>query len=182
MMGIRSGIKKLLIKIYANPSDPASFRSAGDLYRAARAKNKSVTRKEVEEFLSGQKSYTLHRRVVRKFPREKIVSYGYLDLIQADLAEMGAKTDRRIPKANKGVKYLLVILEVLSKKMYAVPLNNKWSSTVAEAARPVIEDMKYVPYRCQTDKGEHRNFFFYFEEYIFYFQDPNFWVNLGRIS
>jgi hypothetical protein len=121
--------------------------------------------------------------VLRKFPREKIVSYGYLDLIQADLAEMGAKTDRRIPKANEGVKYLLVILEVLSKKMHVVPLKNKWSSTVAEAAKPVIEDMKYVPYRCQTDKGD-RNYFLFFQnsEEDYFFQDPNFWGNLGRIS
>jgi hypothetical protein len=69
------------------------------------------------------------------------------------------------------VKYLLVILEVLSKKMHVVPLKNKWSSTVAEAAKPVIEDMKYVPYRCQTDKGD-RNYFIFpeFGGRLFFFR------------
>ncbi len=77
------GISKELDKIYKDISGPGSYRSVRDLYLTAKLSGvKGVTYKKVTDYLKSQKGYTIHHRVRKKFPREKTVSYGFLDLIQ----------------------------------------------------------------------------------------------------
>ena len=80
----------ILKKIYYDVSHPAGFGSAIDLLKAARLKNKSIHLSHILRWLEAQDTYTLHKRIVRKFPRRKFISKGLNEIWQADLIDMSA--------------------------------------------------------------------------------------------
>ena len=65
---------RLLKNIFTDVSSPGGFSSPENLYNEAKKLDKNITRKQVQEFLQNQRSYTLHRQIKRKFPRQKYVA------------------------------------------------------------------------------------------------------------
>lgn len=132
--------------IYYDPSHPASFSSVDRLYRAARSQDNSITRSLVEKFLSAQLPYTLHRKVVRKFPRNKTVANHHGDLAQADLIDV-----KKYARSNNDIHYILTLIDVFSKYAVAVPVKRKNAASVTEAFVTIFRD--YRPSKLQTDEG-----------------------------
>ena len=66
---------------------------------------------------------------------------------QADLVDLG-----RLSKFNKGVKFLLTCIDVLSKYAWVVPLQNKTGQSLVTAFLKIFETGRR-PLALQTDKG-----------------------------
>ena len=64
----------------------------------------------VREWLQTQDAYTLHKPTRRSFHRRQVVVYGIDDQWQADLVDLG-----KLASYNKGFKYLLTCIDVLSR-------------------------------------------------------------------
>ena len=62
----------------------------------------------------------LHKPVVRKFQRRKVMVRGVNATWAADLVEM-----QKFAKANKGYRYILTVIDVLSRYAWARPLKDK---------------------------------------------------------
>ena len=88
----------------------------------------------------------LHRPIRRRFPKRKVISYGIDNIWAADLVEMG-----KFSKWNKGIKYLLMVIDVFSKFGWIHPLKDKRGQTVADAFRSIFPKRK--PKKLWTDKG-----------------------------
>ncbi|KAL3117290.1 hypothetical protein niasHT_006378 [Heterodera trifolii] len=59
---------------------------------------------------------------------------------------------------NKGYRYLLVAVDVLSKRLFVVPLRSKRADEMLLAFNQLVEQMPMTPHRVFTDKGtEFRN-------------------------
>lgn len=69
-------------ELYFSINNPASFRGAGALYAAAKARGLAVTFEQVKKWLSRFDTYTFHKPVRYKYPRLRTVSYSYMDLVQ----------------------------------------------------------------------------------------------------
>ncbi|KAJ8915328.1 hypothetical protein NQ315_008212 [Exocentrus adspersus] len=80
----------------------------------------------------------LHKPARRNFKRRHVIVKGLNDLIQIDLVEM-------IPYArvNKGYRYVLIVINVFSKFVWAEPVKRKTG-----------KDMKAIPRNCQSDMGK----------------------------
>jgi hypothetical protein len=89
---------------YYNLSAPASY---GGL---SKFKPKGYTKKEVREWLQSQDTYTLHKPARRRFTRRPVVVYGIDLQWQADLVDLA-----KLSSYNKGFKYLLTCIDVLSR-------------------------------------------------------------------
>ncbi|KAK9888953.1 hypothetical protein WA026_004237 [Henosepilachna vigintioctopunctata] len=91
----------------------------------------------------------LHKPVRINFPRRRVIVKGLLDLFQADLVEM-------IPYArfNKGFKYILIVIDVFSKYVWAIPLKNKTATHVRDAMRGILKQLSHPPKNLQTDFGK----------------------------
>ncbi len=89
----------------------------------------------------------LHAPARRKFPRRHVRLKGLNDLYQADLVEM-------IPHArlNRGMRYILTVINCFSKFAYAVPLKSKTGQAVAAALKPIFIKNKIK--HLQTDRGK----------------------------
>ena len=121
---------KILEKIYSDVSQPGSLSGLENFLRVLREK---ISRKEVAKWLETQEAYTLHKRLLKKFPRNKVITQGIDDLWQIDLADM-----QNIAKFNNNYRYLVTCIDVFSKFSWVKPIKNKQADTVLLAFKNII--------------------------------------------
>lgn len=90
----------------------------------------------------------LHRKVVRKFPRRSVMVRGINDVWCVDLVDM-----RQFSKSNKGYKWLLTCIDVLSRYAWAIPLKDKKGPTVLDAMSKIITESGRHPEKIWSDAG-----------------------------
>ena len=87
-MALKKSQKELLHYLYYNAKSASQFSGVDRLLRSACKIDNSITRNHVVEFLSGQSTYTLHKRAIRRYPRLRTVPSGLHTDWQADLAQL----------------------------------------------------------------------------------------------
>ena len=77
---------------------------------------------------SQQLAEELHKPITRNFRIRTVISYGIDKIWAADLVEM-----QKYSKWNKGIKYLLMVIDVFSKYGWIIPLKDKKTESVSTA-------------------------------------------------
>lgn len=152
LKGRKSTIVKRLDKVFKTAKSPASFSGPEAVYQAVNAGNAKphIPRKRVETYLRREESYSVHKQPKRKFKRRKVVVYGMNSQWQADLVDMS-----KFHKENEGHKFILTVMDVLSRKAYARALKSKEGKNVTAAFESILEETKgQRPFKLQTDKGK----------------------------
>jgi transposase InsO family protein len=138
-----------LAEVYYNARDPASYGGVERLYDRARELNIPADRGRVHKFLTQQVAYQLHRPARHTFVRNQTVVANIDDQWQADLADM-----HTISRDNKGYRYILTCIDILSRYAWAVPVRSKTSNDMLDAMRTLFDvAAPRKPKRLQTDKG-----------------------------
>lgn len=119
-----------------------------NLFQEARKHDKNLTMKQVKTWLSGQDAYTLHKPARINFPRNKTVVSGLDHQWQADLIDVS-----KFSKENHGKKYILAVIDVLSKYAWASPLSDKSGREVTSAFQNIFQTGR-APRKIQTDAGK----------------------------
>lgn len=127
--------------VYYEAGKPGSYGGVRPLARYG-----GMPVKAVRGWLETQDPYTLHKPVVKKFPRRKTFAKGIDDLFQADLADM-----RNLASYNGGHSYILTCIDVFSRYAFAVPVKDKRGATVATAFEKIFAER--APNMLQTDRG-----------------------------
>lgn len=140
--------KTKLRRIYYNPEDAGSFGSAQSLYTSAKPFIKSLTLKQVVHFLEEQNTYTLHRKIRLRFPTRKTVVPKIDSQWQADLVSV-----ENLSKDNAKHRFILTVIDVLSRYAFAVPLKSKHGTEIVKAFQKIFRHSKRKPKCIQTDKG-----------------------------
>lgn len=92
----------------------------------------------------------LHRQARRNFTRRRTIMRGIDDTLQADLVEM-------IPYAkekNNGMKYILTVINVFSKKAYARPVKDKSGPKVTAAMESILKSLGHPIRNLHVDEGK----------------------------
>ena len=142
-------IDSVLHDVYYNSNSPACFSGVRNVLNEAKKRIPGIKLDDVKRFLQTQDTYTLHKPIRRKFARNKTRAAGIDSDWQADLCDM-----YKIRKFNKGISYLLTVIDVLSKTAWAVPVANKKPETVAQAFKKIVLESGRRPWRLLTDKGQ----------------------------
>lgn len=137
---------QVLTTLYFNPDSPCAFSGAAALQHEAR--KFGISGKDVSKFLEKQATYTLHKSVRRRFPRNRTVAVGIDTDWQADLSDM-----QRLSRFNEGFNYLLVCVDVLSKYAWVLPMKTKTASETAKTFEHILKGGR-KPWRLYTDKGK----------------------------
>ena len=141
---VKSSKQELKLKQkYYTPKQPGSYSGQKALQRSSKLK-KSI----VKEWLSHQDAYTLHKPVRYKFPRRKTIVGGIDHQWQADLIDV-----QSLNKENDGYKYLLTVIDILSRYAFVVPIKNKTGPVVKAAFESILSKSKRKPMKLQVDKG-----------------------------
>lgn len=147
----RKSVKELnnqtLHKLYYDPKQPGSYGGVEQLFRAAKQVLPAIKREQVEEWLSEQDTYTLHKPVRYTFPRKQVIVGGIDHQWQADLADVS-----QLKRDNDGFCFLLTVIDVFSKYAWVVPLKRKTQQAVTEAFISIFKEGR-KPQTLQTDQG-----------------------------
>ena len=106
---------------------------------------------KLSEFLRLNDVHSKHRRIVRKtFPRRKIISRFPFEIWQADLIEY---TQKQYKFKNRRYVYILVVIDLFTKRIWAVPMKHKNGPTTAAAFESIFDSVNEFPTHLITDKG-----------------------------
>ncbi len=127
---------KILDKLYFTIGLPTAFSDPNRLFQAAkRHKQFSGTLNTVRKYLQSLDSYTLYRKVIRKFSRRKIIAKKIHEVIQIDLLDVSS-----LSKLNNNIKYLLGGIDVLSRFVYVYPVKTKKAEEVVTKIKKLLKD------------------------------------------
>ncbi|KAL9987907.1 hypothetical protein ACROYT_G002288 [Oculina patagonica] len=135
-------------KILLDYHDPIQPGSLGGITRFAKTHKISVdTAKKVLERDLG---YTLHKPRRRRFATLPVLVFNVDQQWVADLVET-----QPLSKYNKGHRYLLNVIDVLSKYAWVEPLKDKTGKTVSDAFAKILKRADgRKPQNLQTDDGK----------------------------
>ena len=136
----------LMENIYFDPKHPSSFGGVNRLWRAGAAAQPH-SRKEVLQWLAGQRVYTLHRPARKKFTTRVTRTSHSNSQWQADLNDM-------ITYRDGAYRYILTVIDVFSRYAWAQPLKTKTGEDVVKAFRIIFKEGASVPHYLQTDQGK----------------------------
>ncbi|KAL3110283.1 hypothetical protein niasHT_012701 [Heterodera trifolii] len=135
-------------KIYTDPANSGGYAGATALYTAVKEKHPKLKRAEFEDFLQRNTTYTLFKPKREKFRRLRTVPAGFMTDVQADLADFQA-----LSRKNSGYRYLLLAVDVLSRRMFGSPVKSKRPVDMKRAFEELFEQMPRMPDTLYTDRG-----------------------------
>ena len=127
--------------------DPRAPGSLGGVQRFARAHQ--IPLKQAQRVLERDLAYMLHKPRRRRFPTVPVIVGGLDDQWVADLVEV-----QPLAKYNRGIRYLLTVLDVLSKYAWVQPLKAKTGVALVHAFEKILKQGRRQPNRLQTDRGK----------------------------
>ena len=114
---------------YRDPQQPGSL---GGVARFAKAQGIAVQR--AKRVLAHELGYTLHKPTRRHFPTLRVLVFGPDEQWAADLVDV-----QQLKRQNKGVNYLLTVVDVFSKYAWVVPIKQNTGLQVASALTTLNE-------------------------------------------
>ena len=137
--------------IYYDPSEGYQF--AERLYQKAKKKGLSASRRMVREWLRTQDTYTRYKPIVRKHKDLKTFVRNLADQAQLDLVDMG-----KYGSKNKGYRWILTAVEILSRYAFTIPVYRKDTKDMTKAVDLLLENFKRrfgkYPNVVQFDEGK----------------------------
>jgi len=146
-MAGRGKWKAILRNNYHKPETAAAFGSPAKLQIVLRKLGYKVTRKAIENELSQKESYALHRPVSYKFKRNKMISNGVGYAMDTDLADV-----QNLKEYNEPYTFLLICVDIFSRKAYVQPLKNKTAASVVDGFKQIFARVQ-PPVKLRSDSG-----------------------------
>ena len=118
---------------YYNPS--TGLISANKLYH--KLKDEGITLKQVQDFLKNQEATQLYKPITKQKAFFPITSYDPYEHLQIDLLDFS-----NIATTNSYYKYLLVSIDIFTRKVFVVPLKFKNTEYVIDGMKKVSSNQK----------------------------------------
>lgn len=136
----------VLRSIFYDVRNPAGFSSINKLHAAASQVLPGISINDVNQWLRGETTYTLHRNSRRYFKRNPVISHCIGEWCQSDVVDVQAYA-----KYNEGNRYLLTFIDVFSKKATAKPMKTKAMNEVASCLDEILSE--FICFNLLTDRG-----------------------------
>lgn len=136
-------MKNVIKESYVTPGHPVAFSTPARV-----ANHFRVTLKKAKEYLEEIQGYTLHREYKRPkrynpyFVRERRRQ------VQGDLIDISSHS-----RQNDGVKFLLVLIDIFTKKLWVFPMKNKTGITTRDILARWLRGIDVKPKKLTTDRG-----------------------------
>lgn len=140
-----------LAELYVTPGHPIAFSSPNAIYRFF---NGNVPLEQIKNVLHSISAYTLHREIRKPRIHNPFYAYRRRENFQADLIDMKA-----LKFVNRHFSFLLVIIDVFTRKIWVMPLKKKSAAITRDAIQAWIEILEkdsmplHKPRHLFTDRG-----------------------------
>ena len=124
---------------------------ASMVYKFFDKKSKRSSAKHVNTKLATQNQQLaeeLHKPIIRKFEKREVHAAFKDNIWGADLADM-----QLLNKYNKGIRFLLCVIDIFSKYAWVVPLKDKKSVSIVAAFQSILKQSNRKPNKIWVGKG-----------------------------
>ena len=90
----------------------------------------------------------LHKPIIKKFEARKVHTAFKGSIWGADLADM-----QLLSRYNKGIRFLLCVIDIFSKYAWVVPLKDKKGVSIVTAFQGILKESNRKPNKIWVDKG-----------------------------
>ena len=90
----------------------------------------------------------LHKPIIKNFKRIKVYSSFKDNIWGVDLADMTL-----LSEFNKGIKYLLCVIDLFSRYSWVIGLKNKKGESIAEGFKKILDKSKRKPNKIWVNHG-----------------------------
>ena len=90
----------------------------------------------------------LHKPVIKKLSKRKVYSSFKDNIWGVDLADM-----QLLSRQNKGIKYLLCVIDLFSKYAFVVPLKDKKGASIVKGFEKIVNQSGRRPNKIWVDQG-----------------------------
>ena len=90
----------------------------------------------------------LHKPIIRKFEKRRVYSTFKDNIWGVDLADM-----QLLSKYNKGIRFLLCVIDIFSEYAWVVLLNDKKGISIVKAFQSILKQSNRKPNKICVDKG-----------------------------
>ncbi len=143
MVENEDALRKRILRAYNKPGHPIAFSAP-----AAVADHFKVSLKFAKEVLEHDDAYNLHREYKQPRVYNPYYTHSRREQVQADLIDVG-----KVAKENDGCKFLLVLIDIFTKKLWVYPLKNKSAAEMLPAMRRWVDGLRQPPGKLVTDRG-----------------------------
>ena len=112
-----------------------------------RTKGSGINNKD-NLLVNSQLAEELHKPITKNFKRRKIYSIFKDNIWGVDLADM-----QLISKYNKGIRYLLCVIDLFNRYAWVIPLRNKKGESIVEGFKKILDDSNRKPNKIWVDHG-----------------------------
>ena len=141
-----------LDKIYFNKDgNQGSFSTLKNLLRAAKKERPGTTAQEVKLYLQSVPTYQKHRRVVRRFPRRKLLTFKSFDIWQTDIIYL--KRLDKIKSRKVRNAYAVTTVDPFNRVAHARVCNRKTPADALKAFQQILKDFGGKPAKLHVDEG-----------------------------
>jgi len=124
-------LRERILRNYKRPGHPTAFSGITNV-----AKFYNIKSEKAKEILEHDLTYQTHRFYRRPSVHNPYYIYGRRKLIQSDLIDI-----QKIHRTNDGVKYLLIFIDVFTKKIWVYTLKTKTGQEMAVVIRRWLDDI-----------------------------------------
>jgi len=135
--------------VYRSIKNPGSLSGIERLYKSVKKNDPSVRRNDVETYLRGKRSYTLHKVTKKKFPRRQYLSPFPGHTISCDIAYF-----QEYKSSNNGIGYLLICIDIFSRYLTVFPLKTLKAVHVSSALETFFKNTVHRYKKIFTDEGQ----------------------------
>ena len=134
---------------YLNPKNPCAFSSIHNVLKFLKPKFGDLKYEDVERVLENEQAYTMHKPNRERFTRRKTTASGVYTALQIDLADMS-----KYKKQNDNITFLLVVIDVYSRRLFVKPLKSKGGVEVCAALTAIFDELGGAPIYVYSDDGK----------------------------
>lgn len=136
-------MRQRILKAYNKPGHPIAFSAPASV-----AEYFNVSLKFAKEVLEHDDAYNLHREYKQPKVYNPYYSHSRREQVQADLIDVS-----KIANNNDGCRFLLVLIDIFTKRVWVYPLKSKSGKDMLHAMRTWVESLRQPPSKLVTDRG-----------------------------
>ena len=140
--------EELLKKLYYDLKNQATYAVKSKLLQEAKTHDTNILIEDVEQWLKSQLAYALHKPIRLNFKTRPVVLHQIDEQWKIDLVDMS-----KLSKHNDGFKFIMVVIDILSKYAWLEPLKCKHGIAIKYSLEHIFSETIRLPKVIQTDKG-----------------------------
>ena len=144
----------LLDSVYLSlEGGPGSFSSPEQLFQVVKTQNSSITRKDIDRYLTGIRGYSQHSRILRRFSTRSFLSLAPGEYWQTDLIYVNTLKNISSQHTANQANYVIVVIDMFSLYGYAEIMFRKRPEDTVKAFKKILDTAKKQPSILQSDLG-----------------------------